>query len=227
MTLPCTDTWDLKGRTGPRYTVGPYCANPSCHRIAEHVHHLVRRSQLSGDFPWVEIHGTTVGNLTGLCVQCHDDITGNLGGHKAAIRWSLADSKFWWSDVLATGASIEYRQVGPLDPQPPTPETFAARTPGPEGSDHCPFCGQEQRRRPARAALPGRRRSNRKTWTVRVPDEAVEDGANVLDTLVGEIGMLLGVGGDSGARYFTLVPSMTYCLQDGQRFLDAIRGVGG
>jgi hypothetical protein len=226
VTLPATDTWDVRGHKGPSYTVGPYCSNPQCQRIAEHAHHIVRRSQLSGDYAWVELHGTLVGNLTGLCVPCHEDITGSVGGHRAAIRWSLADSTFQWCDVLANGSTIDYRPVGPIEPQPPTPETLAARAPGPEGSEHCPFCGQQQRRRPAQAAV-GRRRSNRKTWAVRVPAEAVEDGANVLDTLVGEIGVLLGVGNDSGARYYTIVPAMTYCLQDGQRFLDAIKGVGG
>ena len=226
MTLPATDSWDVKGTGGPKYTVGPHCSNPSCGRIAEHAHHIVRRSQLSGDYAWVELHGLIVGNLTGLCVQCHNDITGMVGGHKAAIRWSNADEKFWWCDLAATGNTIDYQPVAPLTYQPPTPETLAARAPGPSGSDGCPFCGQSRRRRPAQST-PGRRRQNRKTWTVRVPDEAVEDGADVLDTLVGELGLLLDTGGDAGARYFTLVPALTYCMQDGQRFLDAIKGHGG
>jgi hypothetical protein len=229
VTLPAVDTWDVRGIDGPAYKVGPRCANPGCNRIAEHAHHIVRRSALGGDYRWIMLYGKPRGNLTGLCAFCHDDVTGRVGGHRAAIRHASADDLFWWCDVRdGIEGEIEYVKLAPLEPQPPTPDSLEARDPGtPEGSEECPFCGHTtRRRRSAPTETPGRRRP-RKTWRVAVPDENVEQGADVLDTLVEEIGMLLGVGQDAGARYYTLVPSMTYCLQDGQRFVDAIKGRGG
>lgn len=227
MTLPATDSWDVRGVKGHDYKVGPHCSNPNCRKIAEHAHHIVRRSQLGGDFRWIVLHGQARGNLTGVCVGCHNDLTGMVGGHKAAIRFSLADSLFYWCDVETVNDQIEYLKRGPIDPQPPTPETLAERATGiSTESDPCPMCGQAARRRPSsQPSSPGGRR--RKTWTVKLPADVIdEDGAAVLDTLVLELGSLLGTGQDEGARYYTIVPAMSYCLQDSQGFVDAIKGKG-
>lgn len=227
MTLPATDTWDVRGVDGPKYKVGPYCANPDCGKIAEHAHHIVRRSQLGGDYAWIVLHGQVTGNLTGLCPGCHDDITGRIGGHKAAIRHSIADTFFHWCDVdTSSGNEIRYLKRGPLQPQPPTPETLAERATGHDHqeSEPCPFCGQARRRR---SETPAGDRRRRKTWTVLVPADDQEQGAEVLDALVDDLAPLLGVDPTRTGRYYVLVPTLYYAQQNRQRFLETIKGVGG
>lgn len=222
------EAWEIQGLEGPKYTVGPKCANPDCGKFAEHAHHIVRRSQLGGDYAWVSIKGHIVGNLTGLCPGCHDDITGQLGGHKAAIRF-LDDRQFYWCDVRDVNGHLTFPKRGLLQPQPPTPDTLAARAPGNHReSENCPFCGQTRRRssNPTSRMADGERR-RRKTWTVRVPDEEQEHGAEVLDALVEDLAPLLGVGTDRGGRYYVLVPVLYYAQHNRQNFLQTIKGVGG
>lgn len=223
MTLPAVDSWDVVGVPGPKYKVGPRCSNPTCRKIAEHAHHIVRRSQLGGDYAWVAIEGVIVANLTGLCADCHDKVTGLVGGHKAAIRYM--DGLFYWCSLESDGAEITYAPVDLLEPQPSTPETLAGRaSEASESETSCPFCGHAKRRRRAPAGPDGKRR-RRKTWTVKVPDDA-EDGAEILDTLVDDLSIVLGTGDDSGARYYTLVPALVYAQQERKRFTESIKGRG-
>lgn len=59
------------------------CCKPGCEYLATDVHHLVRRSHLAGPYDFVEIDGTPVQNVAGLCWLCHQEITQN----KAEIVW--------------------------------------------------------------------------------------------------------------------------------------------
>ena len=223
MTLPAVDTWNVVGLEGPKYTVGPRCSNPQCSRIAEHAHHIVRRSALGGAYDWVSIDGYVVANKTGLCPQCHDGITGRIGGHTDAIRF--VDNVFLWCSVHTDlHDTVEYLEVGPLEPQPPTPESLAERAPGLlEESDSCPFCGHKNRRRRGTSTHPRRRR---KTWTVQVPNDE-EDGAEVLDTLVDELAPLLGIDATATGRYFVLVPTLVYAHHHRENLLESLKGHGG
>jgi hypothetical protein len=171
------------------------------------------------------IDGRVVGNLTGVCPPCHDDLTGRIGGHKAAIRYE--DGLFYWAlPVALPGEKVSrYNLVGPITPQPPTPETIddeQSVVSPPESS--CPFCGQKRRHPPARKRGWGRRR---KTWSVRVPADEVEDGADVLDTLIENLAPLIP-NADSSAigRYYVLVPVLAYATMDAKRFLETMEGVG-
>ena len=226
MTLPVTDNVLIKAvKGGPEYTVGPRCSNPTCRKIAEHAHHIVRRSSLGGNFRWIQIEGRIVGNLTGVCADCHDDLTGRIGGHKAAIRYR--NGLFWWSLVGGPGAEIEYHLVDPIDPQPPTPETLEAKQSAvsPEEPD-CPFCGQKRRRSQLnRGRTWGRRR---KTWGVLVPDDEQENGAEVLDTLVENLALVIPNADSSRTgRYYVLVPVLAYATMRIEDFLQTMEGVGG
>jgi len=222
VTLPVAEIPVKAVKGGPEFKVGPKCANPKCGKLAEHAHHLVRRSALGGDYRWIEIEGRIVGNLTGLCAGCHDDVTGMVGGHKAAIRYH--QGLFWWSLVAESGPEPSYYLVDPLDRQPPTPESLEAQQGvSPEEPD-CPFCGQKRRR-----AQPTRTRwaRRRKSWGVLVPDDPDEDGAEVLDTLVENLALVIPNADSSRTgRYYVLVPTLVYATLDVERFLQTLEGVG-
>src|SRR5262245_29921817 len=198
MTLPPWHGPQLRRVPGPEYKVGPMCSNPGCHRYAEHAHHIFARSdkRLKAPYAWIEIKGAVYQNLTGVCARCHDDLTGRVGGHRTAIKLVGTDYDWVWmwcvvqhgrDDPLETLTSVP---LAPIDPQPMTPEEFATTRvpPAPESEEACPTCGHVKRARPSTA---GRGRA-RKSWTIKVPDDA-EDGAEVLDTLVDDMGVLLGI----------------------------------
>lgn len=226
MTLPVLDFQLVKGvRHGPSYRVGPRCANPNCNRWSEHAHHIVRRSALGGNYQSIEIDGRVVGNLTGVCPPCHDDLTGSVGGHKAAIRYH--QDAFWWAlPVAVNGEKVsKYNLVGPIEPQPPTPETiYNAQSDVSPPESSCPFCGQKRRHSPAPRRGWGRRR---KSWVVMVPADEQENGADVLDTLIENLAPLIPNAGSSGVgRYYALVPVLTYATLDEKRFVETMEGVG-
>ena len=80
-------------------------------------------------------------------------------------------------------------------------------------------------RRRSGPRLPGRRR---KTWTVKVPADAEEDGAEVLDSLVENLVHLVPNSDSSASgRYYVLVPALAYSLMDTGRFVQTMTGVGG
>jgi len=203
-----------RGIGGNRYKVGPRCANPGCSNWADHAHHIFRRSLLAGDYPYVEVAGVTYGNLTGLCHRCHDAVTGRVGGHSNAIR--LEDGVFVWCEVeTLSDHLLRFRPLGPLEPQPPTPDlTVESRAPE---SEHCPFCGQPRRRR--ESAGPAQPRRRRKNWTVAVPADS-EDGAAILDAFVDDIAVLLGAGAwhERNRRYWALVHALAWVMQRREEF---------
>lgn len=225
MTLPPTDHWNVRGIKGPDYKVGPRCSNPYCGKLADHAHHIWRRSRIGGDYPWVDVAGFIVANLTALCAGCHDDVTGVGGGHKAAIRFD-EQHLFHWCLIGGDPGSPEYRPVGLVTPQPPTPELLATLTPdqGTGSEEGCPFCGQLTRRRPRAGAL-GRRR---KTWLVKVPEGAEEDGAEVLDALIDNLAPLVpNADASTVGRYYVLVPVLAYAQMNARNFVETMEGIGG
>lgn len=222
MTLSPAETSQVRGVEGPEYKVGPDCSNPDCKRFAEHAHHIWRRSALGGPHAWVAIvtndHEHTTGNLTGVCARCHDDLTGRIGGHRARIKYLPLKREFHW---LRLENGLE-RDRGLLTPQPPTPETISrALGQSPESEEPCPFCGQAKRRRPS-GRSGGRRR---KSWVVNVPDDA-EDGAEILDALVEDIGLTLGKDPAASGRYYIVLPALYHAVQSKAALVASLKGVG-
>lgn len=216
------DSWQVRGVKGPTYKVGPRCSNPRCRRIAEHAHHIWPRSFLKGDYPWVELpDGSIQGNLTGLCADCHDDITGRIGGHKAAIRMGIDDYRLWWCRTTGHNGSMDYEPLDPIVPQPPTREAPVA-SPADIESESCPTCGQSRRRR---SSLPPGERRRRKSWTIAVPDDQ-EDGATVLDALVDDLSPIFGYSDHPNNRYFTVARALVHAQQDKQRLVTSDQGKG-
>ena len=95
----------LHGDKYPDYKVGPICSAPGCSKLADHAHHLWRRSFTAGACSWIKLPDDTVtGNLCGLCWRHHEEVTVN----KAQIVW--ADG-FYWKEL--------HGSMRQLDPQPP------------------------------------------------------------------------------------------------------------
>lgn len=228
MTLPIVDNKDtVEPMDGPKYLVGPNCCNPSCVRFADDAHHMFRRSGGFGPQDWIAIDGYVTANKVGVCAACHRDLTGRLGGHQAAIRWQADTKLFWWCLVGEKGGLVAYHPTFPIEPQPPTPSSLVERAPdNPSESDPCPQCGQRRRRTPSTAG--SRRGLRRRSWTMKVPDEEVENGADVLDALLEGIAPLVPNGdATTTGRYYVVVAALAYANQDLTRFGEAFSGVGG
>lgn len=152
----------------------PYCANPECEFKATDRHHLFSRGLMGGAFDWVRLaDGVETGNIIGFCWECHKKITEN----KVHINLNPKDYNFYWNDKL-----LRY--------QPPKKGEDAAllASPGEESAaaDARPVCETCKRPLP-RPKIQGEKiekRRIRKTWSVAVPLDEQEDGAEVIDGLL-------------------------------------------
>jgi hypothetical protein len=232
VTLPALDSWEVRGVLGPAYRVAARCSSPFCTKLTDHAHHIVRRTALGRPYDWIEItldEGATVvlGNVTGLCLDCHNRVTGDVGGHQAAIRLDIETMTFNWCMVSTRGGLIEYEPLAPLYPQPPSAESLAAQPAesAPETDGVCPACGHVTRRRSETTTkrASGRRR---KSWLIKVPDDSEEDGADVLDVLVDDLSPLLGYQPHANVRYHTVAAALYYAHQNVRASIEAISGRG-
>jgi hypothetical protein len=214
------DVVGLDGSDGPQYVtykVGPICSVPECSRLADHSHHIWRRSFVIGDKPWVRLwDGTITGNLTGLCWRHHNEVTEG----EAIIRWT--GTVFVWDSTDKTGWL--------LSPQPPIFSTLSEsdKTPpdflgpdsphehvGPGAVEKCPAC----KRALPRERKPQEGKRPRKAWSVSVPVDERENGADVLDTLLVECAKLFGHDESGAVRYFTLAQALALVVQHGSRMV--------
>jgi len=142
-------------------------------------------------YEWVSVNGRTMQNSVGLCTACHSAVTGEVGGHRAHIRYNPDISIFeWWAK-----GEDEFFYVGPIDRQrfiDAQPE--ARRIRAQEGL--CPECGKPLRSH-TQAHPPGPKRKV-STWSVVVPDDG-EVGSDVLDDHVEQFAAILGFG-DAATR---------------------------
>lgn len=184
------------------------------------------RSYLGGQpQEWVEIRGVTVQNTVGLCVACHQAVTGDLGGHRAHIRYDVDRGLFeWWAkgapdDVGDTWFFVGYlKSKGLIDGQPE-----AKRIRRQEGL--CPECGRPVHKE-APHNPPGPKRKVA-TWTVTVPDDA-EIGSDVLDDWVDQFSALLGFGEAPARlkRYHVLALLFPWVMQHEETFLADLEEAG-
>lgn len=224
--LPHPD-WNVKGIEGPKYKVGPQCAVAGCGSWADHAHHLWRRSFLAGDYKWVELwDGRVLQNIAALCAMHHDLITVN----KAEIHFD--DETFAYREFTEGLEPIPLVLV----PQPKSLASFATamqitidgnEVPHedvvriPEEEPSCPTCGHKKKR----AELPAGEKRNRATWSVSVPKDEREDGADVLDTLEIECAKKLGREDHASHKYYTLTQVMADWLISTAPVVDF--GIGG
>ena len=145
------------------------------------------RSYLKGAYEWVEVNGVSVQNTVGLCVACHLAVTGDIGGHRAHIRYDADRGLFeWWAKGIGDDWFFvgHLKRHGLVDGQPE-----AKRIRRDEGL--CPECGKPLKKHGPKHA-PGPKRKVA-TWSVTVPaDEEV--GSDQLDEWVDTFSALLGFG---------------------------------
>ena len=183
MTLLPAPQVDIEKAEGEKYEVfiaGLRCANPYCDRIADHRHHIVRRSALGGPYAWVKIKGVQVGNVTGLCWHCHARITDN----QVQIAWK--DDKdgnrgFFINDKL-------------LNPHPPTLDWTPAEIGTPtltKSTNPCRRCqgsGQEPPKEDPEWTEEEGGEKLKTVYAVRIPKAELSFGHKQLTTLIREAG---------------------------------------
>jgi hypothetical protein len=193
----------LAGDEWPQLPVGPLCCAPGCSRFVDHPHHLWRRSALAGPFPWVRLwNGSTVQNVVGICWQHHNRITDDLD------RITLEDD-----------GSFLYRDernvvLGPIKPQPQTigKDAYPTVSEASVAPGRCPTCNTKIR--PSHDDTGEREPSrNRSTWSVTVPKDEREDGAECLDVLLEAARMAmddrgLTYGPERKVRYYVLAAAL-------------------
>jgi hypothetical protein len=215
MTLIPSEAWNVAGVEGDKYTVGPFCDAPGCKRPVDHKHHLWRRSFLGGDYWWVRVptsRGTTVTirNVVGLCYHHHEDVTGDVGGHKAWIRWNEQREDFDWLESVDYG---HWQKIGTLT-LPTSPEPTAPI----QESERCPTCGHVKRHDHEHRE-PGPRRA-KKSWTMKVPADS-ENGWEEIEEYVEIIGEAIGAGEYTSAlrRFYVVQPSLFWVMQNLDAFV--------
>jgi len=207
MTRLPTESRAVQGVDGPAYELNIVCAKPGCLQQSTDPHHLWRRSELIGAHWWVELPAddAIVGNVVGLCRTHHHQVTIN----GAWITWN--GRGFDWSDMLTSGEPLSFQPpVRPLSNEEPLPDLPEKNGGQPaalaapfEGS--CPTC-----KRPLPHPKPAQEPKRlRRTWSITVPADERENGAEMLSTLLEE-GRLelakagLPYGDADSANYFVL-----------------------
>jgi hypothetical protein len=196
----------IRGVEGKPGTLPPGCAAPRCGRMAQQRHHIWPKSYLRGQpYEWVSVDGVLVQNSCGLCMEHHNDVTGDVGGHRAHIRWNTNLQMLEWWEPALSGTDI-WACIGPLKGEETPLVSLPRRRPV---QDTCPTCGK---RNPEKSKPLAKRSS--KTWTVSVPADT-EDGAAVLDEYIDALSVLLGYGdeGKGLRRYHVLAVVLAWVTQ--------------
>jgi hypothetical protein len=211
MTRLPTESRAVKGMDGPEYPLGLACAKLGCFEPSREAHHLWRRSELIGAHWWayIEDDDVIVGNVIGLCRNHHHAVTVNA----AWITWK--EGQFTWSDMLTTDEPLQFQPPVRLveDSLPKSPEKNGeklviaggeiASVPSYDGT--CPTCLRplphpKSEHEPKRV---------RRTWSITVPVDERENGAEALTTLLEEgrkemARAGLPYGAEETANYFVL-----------------------
>jgi hypothetical protein len=212
--VPFEEQHKVSGAVGPVYTVPHECAHPDCDVRDIQRHHLCRRSFLAGAYDWIEYEGVMIQNIVGLCLEHHQQVTEN----KAWITWSNLGFFSWVSlDEHDHLYGIE-RKLVPHPQVGLTPDMSGGYVPE-ENPEVCPTC-----LRPHRKKTKTEQARLRKQWTISVPVDEREKGADVLDTLLEETRKLMAAAGlpygdEDNARYFVLTGALSLLVLHGERVL--------
>lgn len=148
-------------------------------------------------------------NVCGLCRDCHEAITRNK------VRISFVGGTYHWQDPLWPST--------PLNPHPPFPGkpevSILAET---SERSVCPTC-ERPFPQPKPETEPERKRE-RRTWSITVPKDRREDGAEVLTELLEAGREVLARGGlpygeEDTVKYFVLSTILAIFAQHGDQIL--------
>lgn len=148
------------------YSANRICAHPECTEpVPDRGHHIFPRSQIGNGLYFVQAWGSDgkelfphpIPHVTGLCRAHHDAVE----QHDAWIRYE--DGKFVWYDRV--DGHGKWEPVGPLDPQPG---------------------GREKARKPKRKRYEGEERRQRRTISIKVPNDT-EDGGAIWDETLEQV----------------------------------------
>lgn len=203
----------MRGVASERYPLNDTCSHPECSEPAVDPHHIFPRSSIGNDSWFVEIvvaierippldpNGRDVDcvivipHVTGLCRAHHDDVE----AHDSWIK--LEEGQFVWYDRMRheggrgvrpsdpTWTNVEWRTLGPIDPQP---------------------AGREKVRK-KRRKFQGQARRQRGTVSIRVPKDELEDGAGLLEDAIAKLEDRLGYE-EHRPPYYTLMDGMNFSL---------------
>jgi hypothetical protein len=184
--LKPAETANVHGVMADRYPPNTQCAHPGCKEPAVDPHHIFPRSQIGNDSWFVTVDGSEpIPHVTGLCRAHHDD----LEEHRAWVR--LEDGIFNW--YVRRDDDWLYR--GRLNPQPPGQEARPKR----------------DEKRPRKT---GEERRQRRTISLRVPNDADEDGAGLLDDAIEQAEERLGHR-EPRSPYYTLMDALSLLILHG------------
>lgn len=209
----------IRGVEGPPGELHPRCAAPGCSSLSQHRHHLWSRSFLRGQpYEWVSVQEKTIQNSVGLCVGCHVAVTGDVGGHRAHIKYNPELGLLeWWVRMGNAEEGEHWVYVAPLAHQALVPaEPEARKIRRDEGL--CSECGQPL---PHQKHSEPRPRRKTATWGVLVPDDA-EVGTDLMDDWVDQYAVLLGFGDAPSRlkRYHVISVLFAWVNQNRNQLLD-------
>jgi hypothetical protein len=194
MTLAPDEDRRSEGIDGPAYETNLICPVPGCDasRALER-HHLWRRSDIGGDKWWVKTSdGKIHGNCVKFCSFHHRELTDNIA------KITYVDGEFFWHDILSPiqlllwqppqlDAYLDHERPEESDDDADlrlVEKLGAAHVLAPgHQPDVCPTC---LRKLPQPKSEKPEEKKVRKTWSVAVPLDQWEDGAQVIDTLLDE-----------------------------------------
>jgi hypothetical protein len=197
----------VRGVAARRYPLNGVCAHPECTELAVDPHHVFPRSLIGNDSWFVVLGDLTetseekgggyrhaIPHVTGLCRPHHEAVE----LHDAWIK--LEEGEFVWYDRDERGSSgiesqgedsqtiLEWIALGPLNPQP--------------GS---------KTGRPKRKRFKGEARRNRATISVKVPQDAQEDGAGLWDEAIENLEAKIS-GEERRPIYYTIMDALNYTI---------------
>ena len=187
----------VRGVAAYKYPLNKLCAHPECYEPTMDAHHIFPRSLIGNQSWFVQVQDSSlpekatrtwiIPHVIGMCRMHHDDVE----QHRAWIK--LEENLFVWydrhipEDYIAhrDPTLVEYEKLGPLDPQP----ALAVKA----------------SKKPRRKAKSG----PRPRWTIAVPKDQQEDGAELLDAAVEQIEKLLGHD-PPRSKYYSLIDGLNF-----------------
>jgi hypothetical protein len=192
---------DVKGVEDDPYDLNALCAAPCCSYQSDDNHHLFRRSSLGKPYWWVQVAPDVItGNVVGLCRRHHDQVTVDA----AWITWE--DGLYLWTTLFNAGTPLDFQPPIRLSADDGADDGVRALSEATQGplDGTCPTCLRPLPHKHKREAVRVRR-----TWSLTVPKDERENGAETLDTLLEEARKELAraglpYGDSEAAKFFVL-----------------------